>query len=175
MRHGFQSSADDLNQHQQHGNTCEATDRIIVQVGTGDDGAALNQALGENPAMLVVGTTGSGKSSFVKTLVSEVMEGRTPKDVSFVIGDSSRIEYGCCSASPFLAMPIARDTKQVETLIRIVASESDRRIALLARHLETDYPHTFAVLDDFVALKLARICSSRWSASFRRRGLPRCT
>lgn len=149
----FRPPASNYDNPQQHGTAGEAIDRVLIPVGVGDDGAVFERALSEVSAMLVAGTTGSGKSSFVKTLVAEIMEGRTPRDVNFVIGDSSRIEYACCTTSPFLAMPIARDAKQTETLIRLISSESDRRMALLSRGTDSDYPRLFVILDDFVALE----------------------
>ena len=126
---------------------------VLVPIGAEDDGAVLSHSLGKMPAMLVSGTTGSGKSSFVKTLIAETMAGRMPDDVRFVISDSSRVEYGCLNTCPFLAVPIARDAKQVEHLVKFVVSESERRMALLSRRIDSDYPHLFLILDDFVALE----------------------
>ena len=125
---------------------------ILIPIGAKDDGTVLTHSIGEVPAMLVAGTTGSGKSSFVKTLVAEVMADRTPSDVRFLISDSSRVEYGCLAACPFLAWPIARDAEQTGYLFRFVAAESERRMALLSRRMDSDYPHLFVILDDFVAL-----------------------
>lgn len=80
------------------------------------------------------------------------MADRTPSDVRFLISDSSRVEYGCLTACPFLAWPIARDAEQTGYLFRFVAAESERRMALLSRRMDSNYPHLFVILDDFVAL-----------------------
>ena len=131
----------------------ETIDHILIPLGTEDDGTVLSYSLDEVPAILVAGTTGSGKSSFVKTLIAETMVDHTPSDVRFLIGDSSRVEYGCLTACPFLASPIARDAEQAGHLFRFVSAEAKRRMALLSRRMDSGYPHLFVILDDFVALE----------------------
>lgn len=145
-------SASDSNQIRRGGSTDKAIDRILIPLGMQEDGTVVSHAIGEVPAMLVAGTTGSGKSSFVKTLVAEVMADHTPSDVRFLISDSSRVEYGCLNTCPYLAWPIARDAEQTGHLLRFVSAESERRMALLSRRMGSDYPHLFVILDDFVAL-----------------------
>lgn len=133
--------------------------QIVVSVGTSDNGAVIVE-MAEVPSVLAVGTTGSGKSSFVKTLVGEMMHRNDPREVRFLICDSSRVEYACLGACPHLGVPILRDTTQLSALIRWVSTETERRLLLLSRHAPADYPHLFLVLDDFVALCRG---SSRWA------------
>lgn len=128
--------------------------QLIVPIGTTENGT-VSESLDAMPAIMVAGTTGSGKNSFVKTIIAELMTVSTPDNVRFAICDSSRIEYARLATSPYLALPIMRDAKESEVLVRIMATESKRRMSLLTRHSKSDYPHLFVVLDDFVALELS--------------------
>lgn len=63
-------SASDPNQIRRDGLTDKAIDRILIPLGIQEDSAVLSHAIDGVSAMLVAGTTGSGKSSFVKTLIA---------------------------------------------------------------------------------------------------------
>lgn len=126
--------------------------QIVIPIGMTDDGI-ISVPMGETPAILVVGTTGSGKSSFVKAVAAEMMRLQDPQDLRLLICDSSRVEYGCFAVCPFLGAPVICDAVHVQRLMRWVVAESDRRIALLSQGKGANYPHLFVVFDDFVAFE----------------------
>ena len=122
-----------------------------VPLGTTCDGSTVFERLSEVPALLVTGTTGSGKSSFVKTLATELMVGQGPKELRFAIFDSSRVSYACLQYAPYMFCPITRDTWEFERLMRLIASESERRLILKDRMDKAGLGHLFVIVDDFAA------------------------
>jgi S-DNA-T family DNA segregation ATPase FtsK/SpoIIIE len=148
------SSRDILRSFNKNKTWDEVISQISIPLGVCDDGTIF-ESVGEVPAMLVTGTTGSGKSSVIKTLIAEIMLHHDPHEVRFFICDSSRIEYACFDGSPYLGAPVFREATQLDSLIQWIAAETERRLALFSRQPVKDYPHLFLVLDDFVALELS--------------------
>lgn len=146
------SSRDILRSFSQNKTWDEGISQISIPLGMCDEGTIF-ESVGEVPAMLVTGTTGSGKSSVIKTLIAEIMLHHDPHEVRFLICDSSRIEYAGFDGSPYLGAPVFREATQLDSLIQWIAAETERRLALFSRQPVKDYPYLFLVLDDFVAME----------------------
>jgi S-DNA-T family DNA segregation ATPase FtsK/SpoIIIE len=100
--------------------------------------------------LLVCGTTGSGKTTFVKTIIASLISINRPENFKLSIFDSVRTDYLEFSNVPNLIMPIIKDIPKCNGMLLWVLSEAQRRNALL-NETATDLklPEIFVILDDY--------------------------
>ncbi|MDB5295096.1 MAG: Cell division protein FtsK, partial [Phycisphaerales bacterium] len=95
----------------------------------------LNLADPSSCHLLIAGTTGSGKSEFLKVMLGAMAHGMTPKQLQFILVDPKRVTFNLTGPSPYLLKPIAYDQDAVMPLLAECADEMERRYAVLAaRH-----------------------------------------
>ncbi|MHC4355681.1 MAG: DNA translocase FtsK [Planctomycetota bacterium] len=87
-------------------NTADDAMEIPIAVGVDASFAPFSVDLVELPHLLIAGTTGSGKSIFLKTLIASIMYHLTPDKVRLVLIDPKRVEFGVFSSSLFNACDI---------------------------------------------------------------------
>ena len=124
----------------------EKSGQIIIPVGINNSGFFLENYTAI-PSTLIAGTTGSGKSAFVKTALIEMMRKYTPDQVRFAVYDSRRIDYAFLNSNPFLLVPVCHEPLKATGLMKWALAEAHRRMNGFDK-LE-EYPHLFVVLDDF--------------------------
>ena len=124
----------------------EKAGQAIIPIGRQSDGL-IAENFASIPSTLIVGTTGSGKSAFVKTLIVEMMQKYTPEQVRFAIYDSRRVDYGFLNSNPFLIAPVYSDPSKATGLIQWSLVEARRRMNNLDQIEKL--PHVFILLDDF--------------------------
>ncbi|MBO7450272.1 MAG: DNA translocase FtsK [Clostridiales bacterium] len=83
--------------------------------------------LADTPHMLVAGTTGSGKSTFLNDLIISLLYTKTPDEIQFVMVDPKRVELGCYNKIPHLMMPVVTNPKQALFTLNAVKVEMERR------------------------------------------------
>ena len=105
------------------------------------------------PSSLIVGTTGSGKSAFVKTAIVELMQKYTPEQVRIAIYDSRCVDYSFLNANPFLLAPVYTDHAKAMGLIQWSLIEARKRMNNF--ELLKESPHIFIILDDFGEMSLS--------------------
>lgn len=88
--------------------------------------------LAETPHLLVAGTTGSGKSTFLNDIITSILYTRTPDQVKFIMIDPKRIELGPYNAIPHMLRPTVFDTENAIEAMRWVDAEIQRRYDLFA-------------------------------------------
>ena len=69
---------------------------INVPLGATEAGDLIVRDLSTIPHILVCGFTGTGKTAFVKTLISVILTNQSPLDVKMVIYDTKRVDYSQC-------------------------------------------------------------------------------
>jgi DNA segregation ATPase FtsK/SpoIIIE-like protein len=79
------------------------------------------------PHILVSGTTGSGKSVFINTLINSLLYTQSPKDLRFIMIDPKMIELNSYNSIPHLMMPVVTDTEQAKDVLVWAEKEMDRR------------------------------------------------
>ena len=124
----------------------EKAGQAIIPIGRQSDGLIMEN-YATIPSSLIVGTTGSGKSAFVKTVIVEMMQKYTPDQVRFAIYDSRRVDYSFLNSNPFLIAPVYSDPSKATGLIQWSLAEARRRMNNLDQ-IEM-CPHIFIILDDF--------------------------
>lgn len=129
----------------------EKSGQIMIPIGTRNEGFVIED-FSSIPCSLIVGTTGSGKSTFVKSILVEIMQKYTPDQVRFMVIDSRRVDYSLLSENPYLYIPIVHDPIKASTVIQYSLIETRKRMNILDQM--EDLPHLFIILDDFGEISL---------------------
>ena len=104
--------------------------------------------------LIVCGTSGSGKTTFVRTLLTSLMSISSPDSVKFGIFDSKVVDYTDINGMPFLLVPVVTDSRKSSGMICWFWSEAQRRLRILADDADNidTLPDMFLVLDDYAEI-----------------------
>jgi S-DNA-T family DNA segregation ATPase FtsK/SpoIIIE len=98
------------------------------------------------PHLLIAGSTGTGKSVFINSLMMSILYKATPDDVKMVLIDPKRLELNLYENIPHLIAPVVTDPKVASNVLRNATREMESRLKLLAqkgvRNIE-QYNRTF--------------------------------
>jgi S-DNA-T family DNA segregation ATPase FtsK/SpoIIIE len=113
----------------------EAKARAKIPLALGKDvyGKAIITDLAQMPHLLVAGTTGSGKSVCINTLIASMLFRFTPEELRFVIIDPKVVELQAYSSLPHLTFPIVTDPKKVLLALRWLIDAMEQRYKMFAR------------------------------------------
>ncbi|NQV34521.1 MAG: DNA translocase FtsK 4TM domain-containing protein, partial [Phycisphaeraceae bacterium] len=101
--------------------------KIPVAVGVDASFSPFSVDLTELPHLLIAGTTGSGKSVFVKTLIASILYHLTPNEARLVLIDPKRVEFGIFASSLFCACDIITDFEDVPPVFNALIAEMEDR------------------------------------------------
>jgi S-DNA-T family DNA segregation ATPase FtsK/SpoIIIE len=142
---------------------------LAVWLGKDISGTAVWTDLARMPHLLIAGTTGSGKSGCINTLLTSVLLRSTPDDVRMILIDPKRIELGFYESIPHLLTPVVSSPKQAAAALTNVVAEMERRYeklsAVRARNLaeanrtlrqrgERAMPYLLVVIDELADLMM---------------------
>ena len=105
---------------------------VAVWLGKDISGAAVWTDLARMPHLLIAGTTGSGKSGCLNTLLTSVLLRATPDDVRLILIDPKRIELSHFEAVPHLLTPVVSSPKEASAVLANCLAEMERRYERLA-------------------------------------------
>lgn len=105
-----------------------------IPVGLGKDiaGKPVITDLAKMPHLLVAGTTGSGKSVCVNTLISSILFSRKPEEVKLLLIDPKMVELSIYNGIPHLMAPVVTDMKKAAAVLRWVVREMEARYKAFA-------------------------------------------
>ena len=106
--------------------------KLAVALGKGSAGQMVMGDLAAMPHLLIAGSTGSGKSVCITSLISSLLMNNGPRDVQFVMVDPKRVELVPFSTVPHLATPVIMDMDKVVGALKWVTEEMDRRYKVMA-------------------------------------------
>ena len=89
--------------------------------------------LAQMPHLLIAGSTGTGKSVFLNSLIVSMLYKATPDELKLVMVDPKRLELGLYEDIPHLLAPVVTDPKIASNVLRNATREMERRLKLLAQ------------------------------------------
>jgi S-DNA-T family DNA segregation ATPase FtsK/SpoIIIE len=142
---------------------------LSVWVGKDISGNAVWTDLARMPHLLIAGTTGSGKSGCINTLLTSILLRASPDEVRLILIDPKRIELNHYESIPHLLTPVVSSPKEASAVLQNVTAEMERRYERLssvrARNLpeanrvfrargEGPLPYLLVVIDELADLMM---------------------
>jgi len=106
--------------------------RLAVGLGLGVSGAPAIADIKKMPHALVAGSTGSGKSVCINTIITTLLFRNSPQELRFIMVDPKRVELTGYNGIPHLLTPVITDTERVLSALQWATKEMDRRYKLFA-------------------------------------------
>ncbi len=104
---------------------------LTIALGRGISGKAIFGNLAKMPHCLVAGTTGSGKSVTIHSIVASLLYRNGPDDLKFIMIDPKRVELTLYNSIPHLLTPVITEAKKTILALKWAAKEMDRRYDIL--------------------------------------------
>ena len=142
---------------------------LAVWLGKDISGVSVWADLARMPHILIAGTTGSGKSGCINTILTSILLRATPDDVRMILIDPKRIELNYYESIPHLLTPVVSSPKEASAVLTNVVAEMERRYERLslvrARNLpeanrafrargEDPLPYLLVVIDELADLMM---------------------
>src|SRR5438093_1481208 len=114
------------------GDLPQAASPLAVWLGKDISGSAVWTDLARMPHLLIAGTTVSGNSGCITTILTSVLLRSTPDEVRMILIDPKRIELGFYESIPHLLTPVVSSPKEATAVLRNVVAEMERRYERLS-------------------------------------------
>ncbi|MCU0254777.1 MAG: DNA translocase FtsK 4TM domain-containing protein, partial [Acidobacteria bacterium] len=133
----------------EHESFRRGSDPLTIAVGRSQEGEVFVTSLSKMPHLLVAGSTGSGKSVGLNTIITSILYRARPDQVKFIMVDPKMLELGIYQGLPHLLVPVVTDMRLATNALKWGVREMERRYRLLAscnvrdlegfnRHVEED-------------------------------------
>ncbi len=104
---------------------------LTVALGRNISGKSVLKSIARMPHLLIAGTTGSGKSVTIHTIITSLLYRHGPDDLRFIFVDPKRVELTLYNGIPHLLTPVITDSKKAILSLKWAATEMSRRYDIL--------------------------------------------
>jgi S-DNA-T family DNA segregation ATPase FtsK/SpoIIIE len=108
--------------------------QLTIPLGKDINGRIKVAALDSMPHLLIAGSTGSGKSVMINSMIMGILYKSTPDEVRMIMVDPKRVELGMYENIPHLLTPVITDPRKATNALRNAVLEMERRLRLLAEY-----------------------------------------
>jgi DNA segregation ATPase FtsK/SpoIIIE, S-DNA-T family len=115
-----------------HDNFRKAKAKLTIALGKDIEGNPTMANLAKMPHLLVAGTTGTGKSVSINSMIMSILFKATPDDVRMIMVDPKMLELSVYDGIPHLLLPVVTDPKKASLALRWAVEEMGRRYNLLS-------------------------------------------
>jgi S-DNA-T family DNA segregation ATPase FtsK/SpoIIIE len=111
----------------------KADSKLTLALGKDIAGLPVVTDLGEMPHLLIAGTTGSGKTVCMNSLILSMLFKATPNELKFLMVDPKMVELAPFNGLAHLLCPVVTDAKKASVALNWVVTEMEERYQLLAK------------------------------------------
>ncbi len=147
----------------------DASSKLTFAIGEDIGGASICGNIAKLPHLLIAGTTGSGKSVCMNSLILSILYKATPEEVRFIMVDPKMVELGIYNGIPHLYIPVVTDPKKAAGALQWAVVEMLKRYRLFSeagardlagynairkRNGESPLPQVVIVIDELADLMM---------------------
>ncbi|GAK30301.1 cell division protein [Weissella oryzae SG25] len=110
----------------------DRTNPLKVPIGKSVSGEVVKMDLAKMPHLLIAGSTGSGKSVAINSILASILLQAKPSEVRLMLVDPKKVELSVYNDIPHLITPVVSDPRKAALALKKVVAEMDRRFKLLA-------------------------------------------
>ncbi len=122
--------------------------KLLSVLGKDISGATVTCNVSKMPHLLIAGTTGSGKSVCVNSIIMSILMKSTPKDVRLIMVDPKQVEFMMYNGIPHLLIPVVTDPKKAAGALAWAVTEMENRYTLFSENNVRNIDGYNAIADD---------------------------
>lgn len=111
-----------------------STDKLLIPLGEDISSEVITTSLDDLPHLLIAGTTGSGKSVLVHSIIMTLMMRNYPDELKFILVDPKQVEFTRYQDEPHLFCPIITNVVHAVSMLKKLVNEMERRYSILSRY-----------------------------------------
>lgn len=111
---------------------------LMLPLGKDVSGKVWMLDLAKNPHLLIAGSTGSGKTICINSIILSLFYQNSPNELKFIMIDPKRVELPVYNNTPYLIAPVITDVKKTVRALKWAISEMERRFEILAEARKRD-------------------------------------